>query len=101
MALSLVEGRQAKWTAAAIFEVKNGKVHSFTKEWDKLRMWKQLGWLCGIVPLFQLQDIFREQNALNAQICLIAWGSALKFCLEVRALTRRFYRRREMIIRKG
>lgn len=39
-------GKKAKWTAAAIFEVKNGKVHSFTKEWDKLNMWKQLGWVC-------------------------------------------------------
>ncbi len=41
-------GRKAKWTAAAIFEVKGGKVHSFTKEWDKLNMWKQLGWVCVI-----------------------------------------------------
>lgn len=40
-------GRQAKWTAAAIFEVRNGKIHSFTKEWDKLNMWKQLGWMKG------------------------------------------------------
>lgn len=42
-------GRKAKWTAAAIFEVKDGKVHSFTKEWDKLNMWKQLGWVCAIL----------------------------------------------------
>jgi len=40
-------GQKAKWTASAIFEVKNGKVHSFTKEWDKLNMWKQLGWMKG------------------------------------------------------
>ena len=39
-------GKKAKWTAAAIFEVKDGKVHSFTKEWDKLNMWKHLGWVC-------------------------------------------------------
>ena len=39
-------GRKANWTAAAIFEVKHGKVDSFTKEWDKLSMWKQLGWVC-------------------------------------------------------
>lgn len=39
-------GKKAKWTAAAIFEVTDGKVHSFTKEWDKLNMWKQLGWVC-------------------------------------------------------
>ena len=38
-------GRHAKWGAAAIFEVKNGKVHSFTKDWDKVHMWKQLGWM--------------------------------------------------------
>ena len=38
-------GRKASWTAAAIFGVKDGKVHSFTKEWDKLNMWKQLGWM--------------------------------------------------------
>ncbi|KAL9135077.1 MAG: hypothetical protein Q9175_003729 [Cornicularia normoerica] len=43
----LLSGKKAKWTAAAIFEVKNGKVHSFTKEWDKLNMWKQLGWMKG------------------------------------------------------
>lgn len=41
-------GRKAKWTAAAIFEVQDEKVHSFTKEWDKLNMWKQLGWVCAI-----------------------------------------------------
>ncbi|KAI9816171.1 MAG: hypothetical protein M1827_001772 [Pycnora praestabilis] len=40
-------GRKAKWSAAAIFEVRNGKVHSFTKEWDKLHMFKQLGWMKG------------------------------------------------------
>ncbi|KAK0511473.1 hypothetical protein JMJ35_006046 [Cladonia borealis] len=40
-------GRKAKWSAAAIFEVRNGKIHSFTKEWDKLNMWKQLGWMKG------------------------------------------------------
>lgn len=40
-------GRKAKWTAAAIFEVKDGKIHNFTKEWDKLNMWKQLGWMNG------------------------------------------------------
>ncbi len=40
-------GKKAKWSAAAIFEVRNGKVYSFTKEWDKLNMWKQLGWMNG------------------------------------------------------
>ena len=41
-------GKKAKWTAATIFEVRDGKVYSFTKEWDKLNMWKQLGWVCTI-----------------------------------------------------
>lgn len=40
-------GNKAKWSAAAIFEIKDGKVHSFTKDWDKLTMWKQLGWMKG------------------------------------------------------
>ena len=40
-------GRKAQWTASAIFEVREGKVQSFTKEWDKLNMWKQLGWVCA------------------------------------------------------
>lgn len=39
--------KHAKWGAAAIFEIKDGKVHSFTKDWDKLHMWKQLGWMKG------------------------------------------------------
>lgn len=34
-------GSKAKWSAAAIFEVKDGKLHSFTKEWDQLNVWKQ------------------------------------------------------------
>ena len=41
-------GRKVQWTASAIFEVKDEKVHSFTKEWDKLNMWKQLGWVCAL-----------------------------------------------------
>lgn len=40
-------GRKANWEAAAIFEVRDGKVHSFTKQWDKLNMFKQLGWMKG------------------------------------------------------
>jgi len=35
-------GKKAKWSAAAIFEVRDGKVHSFTKDWDKLHMFKQV-----------------------------------------------------------
>lgn len=33
-------GRKARWSAAAIFEVRDGKVHRFVKEWDKLNMFK-------------------------------------------------------------
>ncbi|EON69291.1 hypothetical protein W97_08451 [Coniosporium apollinis CBS 100218] len=40
-------GRKASWEAAAIFEIRDGKVHSFTKQWDKLNMFKQLGWMKG------------------------------------------------------
>ncbi|KAI4151980.1 MAG: hypothetical protein LQ340_003166 [Diploschistes diacapsis] len=28
-------GKRAHWTASAIFEVRDGKLASFTKEWDK------------------------------------------------------------------
>ncbi|KAL8806765.1 MAG: hypothetical protein Q9182_001163 [Xanthomendoza sp. 2 TL-2023] len=31
-------GNRAKWHAAAIFEVRDGKIYSFTKEWDKVRL---------------------------------------------------------------
>jgi predicted ester cyclase len=37
-------GRKARWTAAALFRVKNGKLFEFVKEWNKLAMWEQLGW---------------------------------------------------------
>jgi amidohydrolase len=36
-------GRKAKWTAAGFFKLENGKIIRFIKEWDKLSMWKQLG----------------------------------------------------------
>lgn len=35
-------GKKAKWGAAAIFEIEDGKVKSFTKDWDKKR--KQILW---------------------------------------------------------
>lgn len=38
-------GKKAQWEAAAIFEVKDGKVHGFCKQWDKKNMWEQLGWM--------------------------------------------------------
>jgi predicted ester cyclase len=37
-------GKKAHWTAAAIFELDNGKIKTFVKEWDKLAMWRQFGW---------------------------------------------------------
>jgi hypothetical protein len=38
--------RHAKWTAAAIFQrTHDGKVIKFFKDWDKLSMWRQLGWV--------------------------------------------------------
>jgi predicted ester cyclase len=40
-------GKKAAWHAAAIFEVEDGKIKGWSKEWDKLHMWKQLGWMRG------------------------------------------------------
>ncbi|KAI4624146.1 uncharacterized protein J4E87_005645 [Alternaria ethzedia] len=40
-------GNKAAWHAAAIFEVEDGKIKGWIKEWDKLHMWKQLGWMKG------------------------------------------------------
>ena len=40
-------GNKAAWHAAAIFEVEGGKIKGWFKEWDKLNMWKQLGWMKG------------------------------------------------------
>lgn len=42
-------GRKARWAAAAIFEVKEGKIWSFTKDWDQKTMqvsscWRY--WFC-------------------------------------------------------
>lgn len=37
-------GRSARWTAAALFRVEDGKLAEFIKEWDNLAMWEQLGW---------------------------------------------------------
>lgn len=36
--------RKARWSAAGLFRVEEGKLAQFTKEWDKLAMWQQLGW---------------------------------------------------------
>lgn len=37
-------GRTARWSAAAIFQVKDDKLYEFIKDWNKLSMWEQLGW---------------------------------------------------------
>lgn len=37
-------GRKARWTAAALFRIEDGKLVEFVKEWNKLPMWEQLGW---------------------------------------------------------
>jgi predicted ester cyclase len=37
-------GRSARWSAAAIFMVWDGKLVEFIKDWNKLSMWEQLGW---------------------------------------------------------
>lgn len=37
-------GKTARWTAAALFQVEDGKLVEFIKEWNKLSMWEQLGW---------------------------------------------------------
>ena len=40
--------KRARWTAAAIFQLDDeGKIVRFIKEWDKLAMWRQLGWVRG------------------------------------------------------
>ena len=43
--------RRAHWTAAALFQLTpEGQIHTFIKEWDKLAMWQQLGWVQGGEP---------------------------------------------------
>jgi predicted ester cyclase len=37
-------GRTASWSAAALFQVSDGKLVEFIKDWNKLSMWEQLGW---------------------------------------------------------
>ncbi len=40
-------GNKAAWHAEAMFEVQDGKIKGWVKEWDKLGIWKQLGWMKG------------------------------------------------------
>lgn len=44
--------RKARWWAAAIFEIEDRKVRSFTKDWDQKVMQIQLGW----APVEESQD---------------------------------------------
>jgi predicted ester cyclase len=37
-------GRAASWSASALFQVQDGKLVEFIKDWNKLSMWEQLGW---------------------------------------------------------
>ena len=37
-------GKKAQWTASALFQVKDGKLVEFIKDWNKLSMWEQFGW---------------------------------------------------------
>jgi predicted ester cyclase len=37
-------GRKARWSAAALSRVQDGKLIEFFKDWNKLSMWEQLGW---------------------------------------------------------
>lgn len=39
--------RKAQWTAAGNFVIDNttGKIQHWWKDWDKMQMWKQLGWV--------------------------------------------------------
>ncbi len=37
-------GNRARWTAAALFRIHEGRLAEFIKEWNKLAMWQQLGW---------------------------------------------------------
>ncbi|KAJ3489836.1 hypothetical protein NLI96_g1859 [Meripilus lineatus] len=40
-------GRRAQWTAAGNFVIdeETGLIKHWWKDWDKMRMWKQLGWV--------------------------------------------------------
>jgi len=43
-------GRHAQWSAAAIFEVEDGKIRGFTKDWDQKTMHM------GTLPFHWLRD---------------------------------------------
>ncbi|GAB1193881.1 hypothetical protein APSETT444_003116 [Aspergillus pseudonomiae] len=52
--------KKAQWSAAAIFEIENGKVKSFTKDWDQKVMQIQLGW----APVGDCKDPRWDQEML-------------------------------------
>ncbi|KAK3053989.1 hypothetical protein LTR09_004765 [Extremus antarcticus] len=54
-------GNHAKWSAAAIFEVEEGKIKSFTKDWDQKVMQIQLGW----APVKDSEDPRWNQTSLS------------------------------------
>lgn len=46
---------KAKWTAAAIFQLTpDGLILKMWKDWDKLSMWRQLGWVSGEAAALEL-----------------------------------------------
>ncbi|KUI52936.1 hypothetical protein VP1G_00466 [Cytospora mali] len=55
-------GRRARWCAAAIFEVEEGRIRSFTKDWDQKTMQIQLGW----APVTESKDPRWNAEALAA-----------------------------------
>lgn len=48
-------GRHAQWSAAAIFEVEDGKIKSFTKDWDQKTMQVCTYVLGGVEPCISRQ----------------------------------------------
>lgn len=54
-------GNHAKWSAAAIFEVEDGKIKSFTKDWDQKVMQIQLGW----APVKESEDPRWNRTSLS------------------------------------
>ncbi|KZV96549.1 NTF2-like protein [Exidia glandulosa HHB12029] len=38
-------GKHATWTAQGHFVLENGKIKHWWKDWDKMQMWKKLGWV--------------------------------------------------------
>ncbi|KAK5174168.1 uncharacterized protein LTR77_001248 [Saxophila tyrrhenica] len=56
-------GNHARWSAAAIFEVEDGKVKSFTKDWDQKTMQVQLKW--APVNVYESDDPRWDSTALG------------------------------------